>query len=91
MSGINDPNRLDQPKRSLIQNSGFRWADDRDVWVNQDTRKFISAEGAEDHTLAQVQAFIDEPSADDWSFLFSRSPAPGVRESLIRQFERRLR
>ena len=70
-------------KRTLLEDSGFAYEFDREVYYNRDTRKVFSVEFVEDHTPEQIRTRIDEyTEGQDWRFYFNEEPSNSIKREL---------
>ena len=70
-------------KRILLEDSGFAYRFDRELYYNRDTKKVFSVEFVEDHTPEKIKRCIDENTeSQDWRFYFNEPPSNSVRHEL---------
>jgi len=74
-------------KESLLEAAGYRYSFDRQVYFNRSARKLFSIEFVADHSEAEIERSIREPTcAQEWKFYFNVEPSDSVRgeiQSLI--------
>ena len=71
-------------KRRILEDAGYVYHFDRAIYFNRTTRKALSVVFIEDHDEDELQACINENSAEgEWRFYFNSPPAPAVRRELV--------
>ena len=75
-------------KRRLLENAGFVYNFDRELYYNRNVRKAFSVEFIEDHNNIDLEQFIKENSdARSWRFYFNSPLSNAVRRELISVLE----
>ena len=70
-------------KRTLLENSGFAYGFDREVYYNLTTKKVFSIEFVEDHTPEELNKCIGEiVEGKDWRFYFNSAPSNSTKHEL---------
>ena len=62
-------------KEQLLQDAGYGYSLDHDIYLNRKARKVFSFEFVEDHGEAELEARIGEPATmtGEWKFYFNGS------------------
>lgn len=75
-------------KRRILENAGFVYNFDRDLYYNRNKKKVFSIDFVEDHTNDELQKFINETSDGiNWRFYFNIAPSSAVKHELISVLE----
>jgi hypothetical protein len=70
-------------KHQLLEDAGYIYNFDRQVYVNRKTKKVVSVNFVEDHDEAEIDKFIrQETDGKHWMFKFNDGPAPAVQREL---------
>ncbi len=71
-------------KTQILEDGGYVYNFDREVYVNRQTRKVFSLEFVEDHTEEVLAAKLEEPvtATGNWHFYFNDPPPDGVKRAL---------
>jgi len=70
-------------KRQILQNAGYVYNFDREVYVNRKAKKVFSLEFVEDNSEDDLRTRIDEdPGGQAWRFYFNAEPSKAVQEEL---------
>jgi len=71
-------------KTQLLEDAGYAYSFDREIYVNRKARKVFSLDFVEDHTEDVLAAKLGEPvpSTGKWHFYFNSAPSPGVEREL---------
>ena len=70
-------------KRALLNESGFAYGFDREVYYNQDTKKVFSIEFVEDHSAEELEKCIGENTRENgWRFYFNTVPSKSAKREL---------
>lgn len=76
-------------KLALLQQHGFRYNFEREIYYNGDRKKVFSIEAVEDKPLGWLAEKIDEPTdVTSWSFYFNSTPSVAVQNELIAELSR---
>ena len=79
-------------KEALLEGSGYRYHFDRMVYYNRDTRRALSLEFVEDHSVNEIHGIVREnPTQNGWTFYFNESPSDGVKRELSERLPFRVR
>lgn len=71
-------------KEQILKNAGYVYNFDRELYLNQKTKKAFSIEFIEDNAAEEIEARIRQniSGADEWTFFFNRPPSPAVKREL---------
>ena len=71
-------------KIQILEDAGFLYSFEREIYLNRKTRKVFSAVYVEDHNEAQLEADIAEPrlSGNEWRFYFNEPSSDRVKRDL---------
>ena len=70
-------------KQKILNDAGFSYNFDREVYVNRRTKKVFSVEGLEDHDEKTIELCVRENSSTGtWRFYFNSAPSESVRRDL---------
>jgi hypothetical protein len=71
-------------KKHILENAGYRYSFDRELYVNRDTKKAFSVEFVEDHSEREIVQHIheDAPGRREWHFFFNEPPSDAVKREL---------
>jgi hypothetical protein len=70
-------------KRELLEQSGYVYNFDREVYFNPVTKKVFSVEFIEDHSADELGNYIRERTqGTDWHFYFNSVPSESARRQL---------
>ena len=70
-------------KRQLLEQAGYAYGFDREVYYNRNTRKVFSVEFVEDHNAEELETCISENTQQqEWRFYFNSTPPDAVRREL---------
>jgi hypothetical protein len=69
-------------KLLLLENSGFHYNFEREIYINRVTKKVFSLEFVEDNSERDLQAIMNKAGSDRWTFGFNQPPSPSVQEQL---------
>ena len=71
-------------KRQILEDAGYAYSFDREIYLNRKARKVFSLEFVEDHNEASLKASVVEPapSTGEWRFYFNSPPSEGVKRDL---------
>ena len=71
-------------KKQILEDAGYKYNFDREVYVNWKAKKVFSVEFVEDHTENQLMQYIRESTPEtEWSFFFNSPPSDAVRLELV--------
>jgi hypothetical protein len=75
--------RLTESKTDVLDEAGYAYSFDRQVYINRETKKAFSVEFVEDHSEDQVRKYIREhTNGMEWRFYFNSPPSEAVRHEL---------
>lgn len=70
-------------KRDLLNQAGYRYSFDRDIYFNRQTKKAFSVEFIEDHDEHELRRRITgNAPKNGWQFFFNSDPAESVKREL---------
>jgi hypothetical protein len=70
-------------KQQILEDAGYSYSFDREIYVNRSARKVFSVEFVEDHAEDELQRCIQESTpAGGWQFYFNTAPSDAVRREL---------
>lgn len=73
-------------KTQILEDGGYVYNFDREVYVNRQARKVFSLEFVTDHTEEVLAARLEEPATPtangNWHFYFNDPPSDGVKRAL---------
>jgi hypothetical protein len=70
-------------KEALLEASGYRYHFDRMIYFNRATRRALSLEFVEDHSLDEIRELVDRvPGPNGWTFYFNQPPSDRVQHEL---------
>ncbi len=75
--------RSTKSKTEILREAGFAYTIDRQMYINQKTKKAFSAEFVQDHSGDQLRKYIQEYAAGPaWRFYFNAEPSEAVKHEL---------
>ncbi len=76
-------------KMRLLEQGGFRYDFNREVYFNRASRKVFSLEAIEDHDKEWLREKIHEEKRgeDRWLFYFNSPPAEAVEKELLAELD----
>lgn len=71
-------------KDRLLEDAGYLYSLDRNIYFSRETGKVFSAQFVEDHSEAELEASLAEPSGTpgQWHFYFNSPPSESVKRIL---------
>jgi hypothetical protein len=67
----------------MLDESGYSYTFDRQLYINRKTKKAFSVEYVQDHSEDQLLKRIEEdPSGPEWQFYFNLEPSEAVKREL---------
>ena len=70
-------------KEALLEASGYRYHFDRMIYFNPATRRALSLEFVEDHSIEEIRDLLNQqPAASGWTFYFNEPPSDRLRREL---------
>ena len=71
-------------KAQILDDAGYAYSVEREIYVNRDVRKVFSVEFIEDRDEAELEAAISAPPppAGEWLFYFITEPSEAVKRDL---------
>jgi excisionase family DNA binding protein len=79
------PEQALQSKEQLLEEAGYAFHSDREIFRNRKGRKVFSLEFVEDHTVTELVDKINEPSVgNEWRFYFNSPPSEATKLELSR-------
>jgi hypothetical protein len=75
--------RLTESKTDVLDEAGYAYSFDRQMYVNRKTKKAFSVEFVQDHNEDQIRQYIREQSdGPKWRFYFNSAPSEAVKREL---------
>lgn len=75
--------RLDT-KIQILEESGYSYSFDRQIYINRRTKKAFSVEFVEDHSEEELLRCINEDApGGEWRFYFNSEPSAAVKHELV--------
>lgn len=75
-------------KRRILENAGFVYNFDRELYYNRNVKKVFSVDFVEDHNNTELEHFIREDrDARNWHFYFNTAPSSSVKHEIISVLE----
>jgi hypothetical protein len=75
--------RLTESKTDILDEAGYAYGFDRQMYINPKTRKVFSVEFVQDHSEDQIRKHIQEHTdGHEWQFYFNSRPSDSVRREL---------
>jgi hypothetical protein len=69
-------------KQDLLENAGYRYSFDRELYFNREAKKAFSVEFVEDHSEEEMKRRLDQMPGADWQFFFNSPPSDAVKREL---------
>lgn len=88
MATLDRSSEIDKVDRNseALEQAGYAYFFDREIFVNRKTRKVFSMEFVEDHDEAEILKRIKENNGGgDWRFYFNSEPSAAVRRELQKE------
>ena len=75
--------RVIESKTDVLDEAGYSYSFDRQVYINRKTKKAFSVEFVQDHSEDEVRKYIREHTNGlKWRFYFNSPPSEAVRHEL---------
>jgi hypothetical protein len=75
--------RLTESKTDILDEAGYAYSFDRQMYVNRKTKKAFSVEFVQDHSEDQIRKYIREHTDGlEWRFYFNSPPSVAVTDEL---------
>jgi hypothetical protein len=75
--------RLTESKTDILDEAGYAYSFDRQMYINRKTKKAFSVEFVQDHSEHQIRKYIREHTDEpEWRFYFNSPPSEAVRHEL---------
>jgi hypothetical protein len=75
--------RLTASKTDILDEAGYAYSFDRQMYINRKTRKAFSIEFVQDHSEDQLSKVIRKHTAGlEWRFYFNSPPSEAVKHEL---------
>jgi hypothetical protein len=76
--------RLAAKKQEILENEGYRYSFDRQVYFNRKARKAFSVVFVEENTEEELLRLTrEEVASSDWRFFFNTQPSDAVKRELV--------
>ena len=70
-------------KQQILDNAGFTYNFDRQIYVNRKTKKIFSVEFVQDHNERELEQCVQEnTNGKKWRFYFNGELPPAVRREI---------
>lgn len=70
-------------KTEILDDAGYAYSFDRQMYVNRKTRKSFSIEFVEDHSEDEIRKYVREHAdGPEWRFYFNAKPSEAVKHEL---------
>ena len=75
--------RLTESKTDILDEAGYAYSFDRQMYINRKAKKAFSVEFVQDHTEDQIRKYVQK-YADGlaWQFYFNTPPSEAVKHEL---------
>lgn len=71
-------------KAQILENAGYKYNFDREMYLNRNQKKGFSVEFVEDNTEDELQRSIgEETPGTEWRFFFNVPPTDAVKRELM--------
>ena len=75
--------RLTESKTDILDEAGYAYSFDRQMYINRKTKKAFSVEFVQDHSEDQIRKYIQRhPDGLEWRFYFNTPPSEAVKHEL---------
>ena len=75
--------RLAASKTEILDEAGYAYSFDREMYINRKTKKAFSVEFVQDHSEEQIRKYILEHTGGlKWRFYFNSPPSETVKHEL---------
>jgi hypothetical protein len=75
--------RLTESKTDILDEAGYAYSFDRQMYINRKTKKAFSVEFVQDHSEDQIRKSIREHrNGLEWWFYFNSPPSEAVKHEL---------
>jgi hypothetical protein len=75
--------RMTGSKTDILDEAGYAYSFDRQMYINRTTKKAFSVEFVQDHSEDQIRRSIREHSGGlGWRFYFNAAPSEAVKHEL---------
>ena len=75
--------RLTESKTDILDEAGYAYSFDRQMYINRKTKKAFSVEFVQDHSEGQIRKYIREDTdGPEWRFYFNSPPSEAVKHEL---------
>jgi hypothetical protein len=75
--------RITAPKAQILEDAGYAYSFDRQMYVNREAKKAFSINFVQDHTEDQIRQYIGKQSdGAEWQFYFNSPPSNAVKHEL---------
>jgi len=73
-------------KEQILNNAGYKYIFDHEIYFNKKTKKIFSLEAIEDHDEKWLDQCIHEET-NSWKFYFNSDPGDNVKDEIIRRLK----
>ena len=74
--------RLTESKTDILDEAGYPYSFDRQMYINRKAKKAFSVEFVQDHSEDQIRKHIREHTDGQWRFYFNTPPSEAVKHEL---------
>jgi hypothetical protein len=75
--------RLTASKTEILDEAGYAYSFDRQIYLNRKTKKAFSVQFVQDHSETQIRKHIQEHTDGlEWRFYFNSAPSEAVKHEL---------
>lgn len=75
--------RLTESKTDILDEAGYAYSFDRQVYISRKKKKAFSVEFVQDHSEDQIRKYIQEHTdGPGWRFYFNSPPSEAVKHEL---------
>ena len=75
--------RLTESKTEILDEAGYAYSFDRQVYINRKAKKAFSVEFVQDHSEDQIRKYMRERTDGlQWRFYFNTPPSEAVKHEL---------
>jgi hypothetical protein len=72
-----------ESKTDVLDEAGYAYSFDRQIYINRKSKKAFSIEFVQDHSEDQLKKYIREHTAGlEWRFYFNSPPSEAVKHEL---------
>ena len=77
--------KLTTRKTHILDDAGYAYSFDRELYINRKTKKAFSVDYVDDHSEERIREDISEHTDGlNWKFYFNSTPSDGIKRELER-------